>query len=79
VFAAFASFEKRLQGGDDTGAHADNIVVLRRRNDYEEMIAKTPRDYDAWLDLCRLEESLGKENAEVRRWFFFGFNLVGSL
>ena len=32
------------------------MIVGKRRLQYEESVAATPHDYDAWFDYARLEE-----------------------
>lgn len=51
----FVQFEK--QWGSKEGI--EDIVATKRRVHYEEQVATNPNNYDAWLDLCRLEEATG--------------------
>lgn len=64
VYAQYASFEKRLRDFD--GGGAESIVALRRRHEYEQVLKEDPRDYDTWLDLCRLEETSQSNVEHVR-------------
>jgi crooked neck len=43
--------------GDVDGV--EDAVLSKRRVKYEEEVKRSPRNYDAWLDLARLEETLG--------------------
>lgn len=49
------AFEK--QHGDRGGI--EDVIVGERRFQYEEEVAKNPRNYDTWFDYCRLEENAG--------------------
>ena len=60
IFANFAAFEKKCR--TESTEHLDtalSIVILRRKNEYEEILKENPFDYDTWFDMIRLEESLG--------------------
>ncbi|KAJ4361182.1 NineTeen Complex (NTC) component [Ascochyta clinopodiicola] len=52
---AFTTFEK--QYGDRDGI--ENVVLSKRRVHYEEQIKENPKNYDAWIDFARLEETSG--------------------
>jgi crooked neck len=52
---AFTTFEK--QYGDRDGI--EDVVLSKRRVHYEEQIKENPKNYDAWIDFARLEESSG--------------------
>jgi len=55
LYRAYVSFEK--QHGDRDAI--EEVVLNKRRFIYEESIAKNARNYDAWFDYVRLEESCG--------------------
>ena len=55
LFKAFTTFEK--QYGDKDGIQ--DVILAKRRKHYEELLQDTPQDYNAWLDLARLEEEAG--------------------
>lgn len=55
IHAAYARFEKKH--GDR--AAIEDAILARRRAQYEDSIAATPHNYDAWFDLVWLEESIG--------------------
>ncbi|KAJ1463167.1 hypothetical protein M885DRAFT_581520 [Pelagophyceae sp. CCMP2097] len=57
----FLAFEKKH--GSVTGIEAQ--VAAKRRGEYERRVAESPRDFDAWFDLVRLEEGAG--NADLVR------------
>ncbi len=59
LFKAFSTFEKQF--GDKDGIQ--DVILAKRRKHYEELLLHTPQDYNAWLDLARLEEEAGS-NAE---------------
>ncbi|OSS45602.1 hypothetical protein B5807_09763 [Epicoccum nigrum] len=52
---AFTTFEK--QYGDRDGI--EDVVLSKRRVYYEEQIKENPKNYDAWIDFARLEETTG--------------------
>ncbi|KAH6615163.1 hypothetical protein C7974DRAFT_403398 [Boeremia exigua] len=52
---AFTTFEK--QYGDRDGI--EDVVLSKRRVHYEEQINENPKNYDAWIDFARLEETSG--------------------
>ncbi|XP_013617977.1 PREDICTED: crooked neck-like protein 1 [Brassica oleracea var. oleracea] len=52
LYRKFVAFEK--QYGDKEGI--DDVIVGRRRVEYEEQVRKSPLNYDAWFDYVRLEE-----------------------
>ncbi|KAG2493851.1 hypothetical protein HYH03_008067 [Edaphochlamys debaryana] len=55
LYARFVGFEK--QHGDREGI--EQVVVSKRRFQYEEEVAKSPYNYDAWFDYIKLEEGTG--------------------
>lgn len=50
---AYTTFEK--QYGDQEGV--ENVVLAKRRVQYEEELKANPKNYDTWIDLARLEET----------------------
>lgn len=52
---AFTTFEK--QYGDRDGI--EDVVLSKRRVHYEEQVKENPKNYDAWIDFARLEETSG--------------------
>lgn len=50
---AYTTFEK--QYGDREGL--EDVVLSKRRVQYEEQLKDNPRNYDTWFDYARLEES----------------------
>ncbi|KAF2995819.1 NineTeen Complex (NTC) component [Curvularia kusanoi] len=52
---AFTTFEK--QYGDRDGI--EDVVLSKRRVYYEEQLKENPKNYDAWIDFARLEETTG--------------------
>jgi len=61
LYAAFVAFEK--QHGDREGI--EEVIVSKRRFQYEDEVKERPYNYDAWFDYIRLEESAG-DAAKVR-------------
>ncbi|KAI5780435.1 hypothetical protein EDC01DRAFT_710644 [Geopyxis carbonaria] len=57
----YTTFEK--QYGERAGV--EDVILSKRRVQYEEQIKANPRNYDAWFDYARLEETLG-DAARVR-------------
>ncbi|KAG2422724.1 hypothetical protein HXX76_015811 [Chlamydomonas incerta] len=55
LYQRFVAFEK--QHGDREGI--EQVVVSKRRFQYEEDIAKSPYNYDTWFDYIKLEEGTG--------------------
>jgi crooked neck len=52
---AFTTFEK--QYGDRDGI--EDVILSKRRVHYEEQLTENPKNYDAWIDFARLEETSG--------------------
>ncbi|XP_044714826.1 uncharacterized protein HRG_11459 [Hirsutella rhossiliensis] len=52
---AYTTFEKQF--GDQDGV--EDVVLSKRRRLYEEQVRENPKNYDAWFDYARLEESAG--------------------
>ena len=53
LFKKFAAFEKQY---GNRGAIED-VIVSKRRFEYEEEVKSNPSNYDVWFDYLRLEES----------------------
>jgi len=51
----FTTFEKQF--GEREGV--EDVILSKRRVQYEEQIKENPKNYDAWFDYARLEETLG--------------------
>ncbi|KJR88425.1 crooked neck [Sporothrix schenckii 1099-18] len=51
----YTTFEKQF--GDREGI--EDIVVSKRRRQYEELVKENPKNYDVWFDWARLEETTG--------------------
>lgn len=52
---AYTTFEK--QYGDRDGV--ENVILSKRRVQYEEQLKENSRNYDIWFDFARLEETSG--------------------
>ncbi|RQM08319.1 hypothetical protein DH86_00003806, partial [Scytalidium sp. 3C] len=52
---AYTTFEKQF--GDRDGV--EDVILSKRRVQYEEQIKENPKNYDAWFDYARLEETSG--------------------
>ncbi|CAG8553836.1 6359_t:CDS:10 [Funneliformis caledonium] len=55
LYNAYTQFEK--QYGDKDGI--EDVVVGKRRIQYEEELKANPKNYDIWFDYARLEENAG--------------------
>ncbi|CAG8446743.1 16484_t:CDS:10 [Acaulospora colombiana] len=55
LYNAYTQFEK--QYGDKEGI--EDVVVGKRRVQYDEELKANPKNYDVWFDYARLEESVG--------------------
>ncbi|KAJ2481628.1 NineTeen Complex (NTC) component [Coemansia sp. RSA 2131] len=55
LYNQYTVFEKQF--GDTR--EVEEVVVRKRRMQYESMVKGDPRDYDAWIDYAKLEESAG--------------------
>ncbi|EEQ90380.1 NineTeen Complex (NTC) component [Blastomyces dermatitidis] len=52
---AYTTFEKQF--GDRDGV--EDVILAKRRVQYEEQIKENPKNYDIWFDFVRLEETSG--------------------
>jgi len=52
---AYTAFEKQF--GDREGV--EDVILSKRRVQYEEQIKGNPKNYDVWFDFARLEETSG--------------------
>lgn len=52
---AYTTFEKQF--GDRAGI--EDVILSKRRVQYEELLKSAPKNYDTWIDYARLEESGG--------------------
>ena len=52
---AYTTFEKQF--GDREGV--EDVILSKRRVQYEEQLKENPRNYDNWFDFARLEETSG--------------------
>ncbi|KYQ90840.1 HAT repeat-containing protein [Tieghemostelium lacteum] len=55
LFSTFSNFEK--QHGDRVGI--EDVIISKKRFQYEEDLKKNPKNYDTWFDYSKLEESNG--------------------
>ena len=62
LYQAYVNFEKKH--GDRAGV--EDVIVAKRRAQYEDAVAANPLDYDAWFDLARLEEEQGEQVRRAR-------------
>jgi crooked neck len=54
----YTTFEKQF--GDREGV--EDVVLAKRRVLYEEQVKENPKNYDAWFDYARLEETGGDDD-----------------
>ncbi|MCJ1235690.1 NineTeen Complex (NTC) component [Varicellaria rhodocarpa] len=52
---AYTTFEKQFGNRDGI----EDVILSKRRVQYEERVKANPRDYDTWFDYARLEETSG--------------------
>ncbi|KAL5314068.1 hypothetical protein ACEPPN_018492 [Leptodophora sp. 'Broadleaf-Isolate-01'] len=52
---AYTTFEKQF--GDREGV--EDVILSKRRVQYEEQVKENPKNYDTWFDYARLEETGG--------------------
>jgi crooked neck len=52
---AYTTFEKQF--GDREGV--EDVILTKRRVQYEEQVKENPKNYDTWFDYARLEEVSG--------------------
>ena len=57
----YTQFEKQF--GEREGI--EDVILSKRRVQYEEAVKERPKDYDAWIDYARLEEAAG-DHSRVR-------------
>lgn len=78
LYQRFVAFEK--QHGDREGI--EDVVLSKRRFQYEADVKKDPLNYDAWFDYIKLEESTGDaDRIREVRWgqvVLFGFGGGGK-
>ncbi|GAO48982.1 pre-mRNA-splicing factor Clf1 [Saitoella complicata NRRL Y-17804] len=55
LYSQYTAFEKQF--GEKEGI--EDVVLSKRRVRYEETVTVQPKNYDAWFDYVRLEESAG--------------------
>jgi crooked neck len=55
---AFTQFEKQF--GNKEGI--ENVILSKRRVHYENELKENPKNYDAWIDFARLEETAGNQD-----------------
>ena len=55
LYQAYTAFEKQF--GDRDGV--EDVLIGKRRLQYEEQVQENPKNYDAWFDYARLEEMTG--------------------
>ncbi|KAK1769471.1 hypothetical protein QBC33DRAFT_321197 [Phialemonium atrogriseum] len=51
----YTTFEKQF--GDKEGV--EDVILSKRRRQYEEQVKENPKSYDMWFDYARLEETSG--------------------
>ncbi|KAJ1985933.1 NineTeen Complex (NTC) component [Dimargaris cristalligena] len=56
LYNQYTQFEK--QYGEHDGV--EEVILAKRRLQYQEEVAKNPHNYDAWFDYTRLEENAGR-------------------
>ncbi|KAI4793127.1 hypothetical protein KUCAC02_032922 [Chaenocephalus aceratus] len=64
LFKFYTMFEKKF--GDRRGI--EDVIVSKRRFQYEEEVKANPHNYDAWFDYLRLVENDADPDTEKRHW-----------
>ena len=59
LFKSYTRFEKKF--GDRAGI--EDVIISKRKFQYEEEVKENPMNYDAWFDYVRLMESEGSQEA----------------
>ena len=62
LYEAYTGFEKQF--GDRDGV--EDVLIDKRRLQYEDQVTENPKNYDAWFDYARLEE-MGGDSDRVRQ------------
>jgi crooked neck len=52
LYQAYTAFEKQFGNKDGL----EDVIISKRRLQYEEQVNENPKNYDAWFDYARLEE-----------------------
>jgi crooked neck len=55
LYQVYTAFEKQFGNKDGL----EDVIVSKRRLQYEEQVNENPKNYDAWFDYARLEETAG--------------------
>lgn len=55
LYKAYTTFEKQF--GDREGV--EDVILSKRRVQYQEQVKENPKNYDVWFDYARLEETAG--------------------
>lgn len=58
LYKRYLSFEKQYGDREEI----EDVIVGKRRFQYEEEVRKNPFNYDSWFDYIKLEESVGNKN-----------------
>lgn len=58
LYQAYTTFEKQF--GDRDGV--EDVLIGKRRIQYESQVQENPKNYDAWFDYARLEEMTGDQD-----------------
>lgn len=62
LYKEYTSFEKKYGDRKDI----EDVVLDKRRNQYEDEIKSNPNNYDVWFDYIKLEESVDNNNEKIR-------------
>ena len=55
LHAAYTRFEKQFGGREGV----EDVILAKRRVQYEESVRESPKQYDTWIEYARLEETGG--------------------
>ncbi len=63
LYKAYTAFEKQF--GDRTGV--EDVILSKKRLQYEDELKANPFNYDVWFDYIRLEESTATDSAAAAK------------
>lgn len=72
LYKEYTSFEKKYGDRKDI----EDVVLDKRRNQYEDEIKSNPNNYDIWFDYIKLEESVDNNNEKIREVYERGISNI---
>ncbi|KAJ4720246.1 Crooked neck-like protein 1 [Melia azedarach] len=65
LYVKFMAFERQYGKEEEI----EDLVVRKRRFEYEDDVRKNPMNYNTWFDYIRLEENIGNNKERVRELY----------